>query len=81
MEQLQLNESANIINKRKRLSHKRFKGYKMNNKQALKLGVLIMLNERESLGFKSTSAKRILESKNPISKTVNDTAKEASNIK
>ena len=53
----------------------------MNNKQALKLGALKMLNERESPGFTMTSAKRILEFKNPDSKVVNNTAKETSNVK
>ena len=56
-------------------------GYKTDNKQALKLGALKLLNERESPGFIMPSVKRILEFKNPISKTVNNTEKEASNIK
>jgi hypothetical protein len=84
----------NIMNKsiRKPLNYKGFngikieqlnenEGYEMNNKQALKLGALKILNERESPGFIMPSVKRILEFKNPASKTENNTAKEASNIK
>jgi transposase-like protein len=66
----------------KRLTYKRLKGSQMKQlNEALKLGALKILNERELPVFISTSEKRILESKNPDSKTVNDIAKEASNIK